>query len=47
MRVEVHLLHIKEGDLLADIGIHGSTLLMIEEADWIELVQDKSDDRIL
>jgi hypothetical protein len=47
MRAEVQLLHIKEIDLLAHIGIHRSTLLMIEEAGWIELAQDKSGDRIL
>ena len=41
MRAEIQLLHIKETDLLADVGIHGGTVLMIEEADWIELAQDK------
>jgi hypothetical protein len=29
MRAEVQLLHIKESDFLADISIHGSTVLMI------------------
>jgi hypothetical protein len=41
MRAEVQLLHIKESDLLADIGVHGSTVLIIEKAGWIELAQDK------
>jgi hypothetical protein len=41
MRAEVQLLHIKKSDLLADVGIHGGTLLTIEKAGWIKLAQDK------
>ena len=41
MRAKVQLLHIKEGVLLSDIGIYGSTVLMIEDAGWIEQAQDK------
>jgi hypothetical protein len=43
MRAEVQLLHINESVPLAGIhvGIQGSTVLMVEEAGWIELAQDK------